>query len=129
MLRRSKAIPSHTMCVVSLPRTMKNLKLLPLFLILLLINSCTNITKAQAEAKAIQFVNNNVKFFAREENSTLNLPQYTLDSITSYQENKNWIVVMHVSAKAGNETKKNDLLIKLDNKGDVIEFNGKKVPR
>ena len=110
-------------------RFSRDLKLLPLFLILLLINSCTNITQAQAEAKAIQFVNQNVKFFSRQENSTLNLPQYILDSMKSYQENKNWIVVMHVSAEIGNETKKNDLLMKLNNKGDVIEFNGKKVPR
>ena len=108
---------------------LSNSKLLPLFLILLLINSCTNITQAQAEAKAIQFVDNNVKFFSRQENSTLNLPQYALESIKSYQENKNWIVLMHVSADVGNETKKNDLIIKLNNKGDVVEFNGKKVPK
>jgi len=108
---------------------LSNSKLLPLFLILLLINSCSGINKSQAEAKSIQFVNNNVKFFAREGNSTLNLPQYTIGSIKSYQENKNWIVAMHVSTGVGNETKKNDLLIKLNNKGDVIEFNGKKVPR
>lgn len=109
---------------------MKNSKLFIFAIfILLLINSCSSVNKAQAEAKAMQFVNQNVKFFAHEENSTLNLPQYTLASIKSYQENKNWIVVMHVSAEVGNETKENDLRIKLNNNGDIIEFNGKKVPR
>ena len=102
------------------------------FLIILLLltlsnNSCAVIGQNQAEAKAVQFVNQNVKFFAREENSTLNLPQYSIDSVSSLQENKNWVVVMHISAKAGNETKKNDLIVKLNRKGDVTEFNGKKV--
>ena len=97
--------------------------------LLSLLSGCTPINKDQAEAKALQFVNKNVKFFARQENSTLNLPQYTIDSMVSYQEDKNWVVAMHISSKIGNETKKNDLIIKLNGKGKVIEFNDKKVPR
>lgn len=98
-------------------------------IILLLINGCSAISQSQAEEKAVKFVDQNVKFFSRQEDSKLNLPQYNIDSIKSYQENKNWIVVMHVSSEVGNETKKNDLSIRLNYKGDVMEFNGKKVPR
>lgn len=111
------------------PINKNNPKLFSFLILISLLSGCSVITQAQAEAKAIQFVNQNVKFFSRQENSTLNLPQYTLDSIKSYRENKNWIVVIHVSAKLGNETKKNDLTIKLNNRGDAIEFNGKKVKR
>ena len=103
-----------------------------LIIILLLINSCASINKNQAEAKAVEFVKQNVKFFAREENSknsTLNLTQYSVESMTSFQEKSNWVVVMHVSAKAGNTSKKNDLVIKLDRNGDVAELNGKKVQK
>ena len=100
-----------------------------LIIVLLLTNSCAVIDQNQAEAKAVHFVNQNVKFFAREENSTSNLPQYSIDSVSSLQENKNWIVIMHISAKVGNETKKSDLVVKLNRKGDTTEFNGKKVAR
>lgn len=104
-------------------------KILFILSILILINGCTSINKNQAEAKAVKFVNERVKFFAREEGSTVDLPQYSIDGITSYQEGKSWVVVMHVSSKTDNETKKNDLITKINKKGDVIEFNGRKVSR
>ena len=97
--------------------------------VLILINGCASINKSTAEAEAIKLVNEKVKFFAREENSTVDLPKYSIDSITSYQENKNWVVVMHVSSKVDNETKKNDLTIKLNRKGQAIEFNGREIPK
>ena len=92
-----------------------------------LIAGCSAISQKQAEAKAMQFVGNKVKFFARQENSTLTLPQHKIDSLTSYQEGKNWVVIMHVTAIVGNDTKKNDLAVKLNAQGGIIEFNGKKV--
>lgn len=102
---------------------------LTIFLMMVLLSAgCASVDKIQAEAAAVQFVGENVKFFSRQENSTLDLPQYTVDSITSYQESKGWAVAVHVSAKTGNETKKNDLLIRVDRKGKVTELNGKKVP-
>jgi uncharacterized protein YxeA len=104
-------------------------KILFMLLAVILISGCSSINKENAEVKAKEFVNEKVKFFTREKNATLNLPAYRIDSITSYQENKNWVVVMHVSAKVGNETKKNDLIVKINKKGEVIEFNGRKVPK
>lgn len=104
-------------------------KLITILILTLLLSSGCSINKTQAETKAIEFVNQNVKFFAREENSTLDLPNYNIESITIYEENKNWIVLMHVFAALNNETKKNDLVVKLNRKGDIIEFNGREVPR
>ena len=104
-------------------------KIIYILFALILISGCTSISQKVAEAKALEFVNEKVKFFVKEENSKMDLPQYNVDSVTSYLENKDWIVVMHVSAKSGNETKKNDLIVRLDKKGDVTEFNGKKVPK
>ena len=106
-----------------------DLRLFVFSILVLMLIGCTGITQADAEAKAKQFVNQNVKFFVSEENSTTNLSRYNVDSLTTYQEDKNWVVVMHVSAKVSNETKKNDLVIKLNNKGDVVEFNGQKVSK
>ena len=96
-------------------------------LFLLMIGGCAAIDKTKAEGVAAEFVNKNVRFFAKQENSTLGLPQYSIDSITSAYKDKEWIVVMHISSKVGNETKKNDLAVKLNSKGNVVEFNGQKV--
>jgi uncharacterized protein YceK len=104
-------------------------KILFILFILILVSGCSSVNKNEAEAKAVEFVNEKVKFFAREENSTLDLPQYSIDSVTSYQENKNWVVVIHVSAKVENETKKNDLTITLNKEGEAIEFNGREIPK
>jgi galactitol-specific phosphotransferase system IIB component len=98
-------------------------------IILLLINGCSRINQNQAEAKALEFVNKNVKFFAREENTKIDLPKYNIDSLSSYQKDSDWIVIIHVSASIDNKTKKNDLIVKVDKRGKVIEFNGVKVDR
>ena len=109
---------------------MKHLiKILFMLLALILINGCSSINKDEAEVKALEFVDEKVKFFAKEEDFTLNLPKYDIESITSYQENKNWVVVIHITARVNGETKKNDLTIKLNRKGEVIEFNGKNIPK
>ena len=113
---------------------MKNMKfkirylLFALLFALLALPSCSSISQQESEKTAVNFINSNVKFFAKEQNSTLALPKYTIDSISSYRENSDWVVIMHVSASTINETKKNDLTVKVDNRGRVVEFNGKTVP-
>jgi hypothetical protein len=108
---------------------LRMLKLLAMVFLLVLVNGCSAITKERAEAEAVKFVNENVRFFTREANNTLGFPDYSIDSIESYKEGKDWVVVMHISAKRGNETKDNDLAIKVNNKGQVVEFNGRRVGR
>ena len=75
--------------------------------IAVLVIGCYGVEQKVAEASAINFVNKNVKLFAREENSTMDLPQYSIERITSYQEDKKWVILMHVSSNLNNETKKN----------------------
>lgn len=99
------------------------------FLLLLIISGCAAIEKSEAEEKAIKFVDEKVKFFAREKNSTLNLPQYEISGITSYEDNKYWVVVLHVSANTSGDAKTNDLVVKMDKKGKIFEFNGKEIPK
>jgi hypothetical protein len=91
------------------------------------LGGCKEIDKLQAEDIAMQFVNKNVKFFARDENSTLNLPQFEVDKVNVHKEDKNWVVVMHVSSKAGNLSKEKNLTLKMSGKGDIIEFDGKPI--
>ena len=102
-------------------------KLFSLMIFVLLLSSCSSITKEQAETNAVKFINTNVKFYVKDQNSTVALPQYQVEGVTSYKEGSNWVVIAHVSAKASNETKKNDLVVKLSSKGEVLEFNGKPV--
>ena len=94
---------------------------------LIFLTACSSIDKNQAEANAILFVDKNVVFYSKQENSTMNLTKYSVDSMLSYKEGSNWFVVMHVSAKVNEQVKKNDLSIKLNRKGEVVEFNGKDV--
>ena len=93
----------------------------------LLFYGCSSIGKPEAEKKALDFVNSNVKFYAKENNSSSVLAKYRVESISSYEEGGNWIVLMHISSEYQNNTKKNDITLKLNGKGNVVEFNGKKV--
>ena len=103
------------------------MKIFIVLCLLALVSGCSSISKTDAEAKSLAFVNENVKFFSKEGDSTLNLPQYSIDSMTSYQEGKDWVVIIHITADVANETKKNDLVVRVNNKGQVSEFNGQKV--
>jgi len=67
------------------------------------------------------------KIFSKEENETKNVPSYNISSITSYKEGGLWAVVLHIESTMNNETKDNDLVVKINKKGEVIEFNGKKI--
>ena len=98
-------------------------------LALIFLAGCASISQQDAEQKAVGFVESNVRFFAKDDNSTVGLPQFTIDRISSINSDSNWDVVMHVTAKSGNETKQNDLSVKLDRKGNVLELNGKAIPK
>ena len=95
-------------------------------MVLILALGCQSIDKKRAEYITTEFVKNSVRFFAKNENVSVNLPTYSISGVNSYWENNSWIVIMHVSSKLGNETKKNDVTAKLDSKGNIVEFNGKK---
>ena len=102
-------------------------KILGIFLILLFLFGCTaTIAKEKAEQIAVNFVNHNVKFFTKEGSASKDVGKYKIESMNSYQETNNWIVVMHISSDVKNATKKNDLIVKIDSSGRVAEFNGQK---
>ncbi len=98
-----------------------------LIMILVFLTGCASITQQEAENKAAEFVKINVKFFAKDNEAKIGLEQYTVESTDSYQENENWVVVMHISSQINGTEKKNDLTIKFDRKGNIVEFNGKKL--
>ncbi|MEA2036433.1 MAG: hypothetical protein U9O94_02915 [Nanoarchaeota archaeon] len=101
------------------------MKRIILFLFLFLVG-CSSINQIEAEKIAKDFVNERVRFFSAEEDEKKGINQYSI-GITSYEEEKDWVVVMHVESKVDNETKDNDLVVKINRKGDVMEFNGQKV--
>ena len=103
------------------------MKKILLILLIFLILGCSSIDKTQAEAKAVVFVKSNVKFYAREENSTSTLGEYKIERLESTKESGGWNVAMHVSSTLGNETKQNDIVVSLDNSGNVLSLNGKKI--
>lgn len=104
------------------------LKFILIGFIIILVSGCSSISQEDAESVAVNFIDQNVKFFTREDDSTHDLPSYTIDNIQSYKEGSSWVVAMHVIGTIGNETKKRDLTVKVDRKGRVEEFDGRKVP-
>ena len=104
---------------------MNNIWVIILFLLVLV--GCSSIDQKRAESISKNFVEERVKFFSAEEDEKKDLPRYDISSITSYKEGMIWVIVLHIESELDNETKDNDLIVKVDRKGDVIEFNGKKV--
>jgi len=92
--------------------------------LLLLAAGCSGVSSGEAESIAQAFVQDRVKFFSREGNATADLPEYGIDAINSYQEQGEWVVVVHVSSEQGDDIKQNDLVVKVDFSGEVVEFNG-----
>jgi hypothetical protein len=88
---------------------------------------CTSIGKEQAEFQATRFIQDRVKFFSNEENQMQDIPSYNITQVTSYEEGGIWTVVLHIESVLDNSTKDNDLEVKINRKGKVIEFNGRTV--
>ena len=93
----------------------------------LLAGCAAQITKKQAEDTAVVFISKNVRFFSKYHNETVNVNKINVSGVESYQEDKNWVVVMHVASNVINESKKNDLTVRINSQGEITEFNGKKV--
>lgn len=96
-------------------------------LFLLFLIGCSSIDQGHAEWIAKNFVEQRVKFFSTEEEEKKDLPQYNISGITSYKEGKLWSVVLHIESKVKNETKDNDLVVKVNRKGKVVEFDGREI--
>lgn len=87
-----------------------------------LLSGCSGISQKDAEEKAIEFVKSKVKFYTKESNQTKVISDPVASSIGSYREGQDWVVVMHILADSGNGTKKSDILVKVDEKGNVVDF-------
>ena len=96
--------------------------------VVLFLSGCvSSISQAQAEYIAHVFIEKNVKFFTKDENASSLVDKVDVPTATSYRENDLWVVVVHVSSMVDGIEKKNDLIVKVDNEGKVVEFNGQKV--
>lgn len=102
-------------------------KIVLLLLALVLLTACSKTAKEDAEYIAKNFVNERVKFFTKEDESAVDVPEYTLREINSYQENNNWIVSIHITTLVDDQLKGKNLTVKVNDKGKVIEFDGMKV--
>ena len=102
--------------------------LLLCIIVLILLSACTNITQEMAEAKALRFVNDRVKFYTKDNTSAVALPSYTIDSVTSYKVKNKWVVLVHISSIRNNQTKKTDLIVEIHARnGNILTFNNQPV--
>jgi hypothetical protein len=106
---------------------MKKMMMAMFVSMMILISCSSSISQSAAEKIAQDFVAKNVKFFAKSENSSSLVGEVSAPIPTSYQEGDVWVVVLHVTGNVNGTTKQNDLVVKVDSKGNVLEFNGQKI--
>jgi tellurite resistance protein len=89
--------------------------------------ACSSISEETAKSRAIMFVKENVKFYTVQSNQSVNIPE-TMVSVISVEKSSGMRTIrLHAEAQYLNETKQSNITIKIDMKGNIIEFNGKKV--
>ena len=107
---------------------MKKILILLIILFVLQLIACSDITQEAAEAKALRFVEERVKFYTTQNSSDLDFPEYDFSSITSYKEKNVWVVVFHIKTVVSNDTRKTDVIIEVDARnGEILKFNNQPV--
>ena len=90
---------------------------------MLLLTSCSqSISQNVAQEKAVEFVKTKVKFYTKSNNETDIVEGPKASSIDSYKEGDFWMVIMHIKGESENGTKNNDLMVKVDGKGNVVDL-------
>ncbi len=94
----------------------------------IVLSACAaSVSQSQAEGIALEFIKQNVKFFTKGDNASSLVDEVTVPTATSYKEGDVWVIAVHVSTVVEGIEKKNDLIVKVDEDGKVVEFNGQKV--
>lgn len=106
---------------------MKKAFLIISLLFIIFLEACSSVDQGYVEFVSKKFVEEKVRFFSKSGQRVIDLPTYNISSINSYKEGRYWVVNMHVLARLGNETKENSVILKINGKGNVVEFNGNKV--
>src|SRR3989338_7650687 len=94
--------------------------ILLLMIIAVILTSCKTVTQQEAESTAQKFIQQRVKFFVKNDSSTIGKYDYNMLMETAKQGNE-WNILTHISTLVGNETKKKDVQIRIDAKSGKIE--------
>jgi hypothetical protein len=106
---------------------MNYMKIAVLGMLILFMAGCMRVTQESAEAKAIQFVKERVKFYARDNSSTVDIPTYSFSKVNSYQKDNSWFVIIQIS-RIENTSKRTDVVVEINIKsGEVVTFNNNPV--
>ncbi len=100
-----------------------------LFIVLTTLTAaCSRVTREQAEAAAMQFMKEHVRFVPKgEKNQSINA--YVAFSPDSYETKDSWVLIVKAKGEKENQTLKNDLTIEVSKKtGRVVRFQGRPVP-
>ena len=81
---------------------------------------CQSISKEEAEQTALIFLHENVKFYAKGENTTTNVQRYNMEVVDSYKDGNYWNFIVRVSSTMGNETKQAKMRVVVDAKTNKI---------
>ena len=70
-----------------------------------LLTGCSHVSEEEAEQTALLFLHDRVKFYSTEGNKTLDVPEYKMNVIDSYKQDRAWHFTVIVSSTLGDETK------------------------
>jgi hypothetical protein len=106
---------------------MKKALVFSLIVLSFILLGCSSTSQKEAESIAQGFVDQNVKFFSQQQGVPETLGSVNEPTVMSHREGELWIVIIHVSSEVNGTMKQGDLIVKVDKKGEVVEFNGKKL--
>lgn len=106
---------------------MNRIIILCALILMLELTACSQITQEVAEAKAIRFVKERVKFYTKDNSSGLDFPAYSFHSVNSYKEGNRWVINIQITSTK-NESRKTDVVVELNARnGDITKFNNQPV--
>ena len=98
-----------------------------LLVITIALAGCREITQQEAEDIAGNFMQEHVRFFTHDQNTSINIDSAQRKGVVSYQKEGIWYVTFHIEADHTSGIKSSDLVIGVNPQGEVISLNGKPV--
>jgi len=101
----------------------RSIPLVCALLCVLIVSGCSTLSKEEAEHIALMFVNERVKFYSTDANTTQSVRRYNTEIIDSHPEGKNWEIIILVTSPMRNETKKAKMRVVVDQNKRIVRFD------
>lgn len=105
-------------------RNLKIILSILLFLVVLLLSSCQTISREEAIKITQDFVNQQVKFYVNQDNSTPVVEKASITIINTEKKQGNWLVYLFIQSDQTGSIKKSSVVVTVNSKnGEVLGIN------